>query len=612
MKSSISRRRFFKASSMVTGALISLPSVLSCSEATRDKCEQDELFPVFHGKGYVVSDGIAGLLYSQIGYEQGKPVRIIVRLPKENLLNREAICRLLPVKPGKDYQAPLVYWGEIWKSHWWVAGFNGIEDPGEWNIEIYNDKISVLRAKGLIVARDILWDKTIELAALDMLERRVHFTKVGAGWQDAGTLWVESCSQSAMIIALTELIERCDERLGKEFKERIYRQITVGCDYLVMTQNKAKELGFPAGAMCHDLHGHEKDILPHDAAKAVVALSRAARYLPDSFRKKKEAYQSAADLAFSWLHNKARPMGSYGLSLFQRGLPQETIIPPDEWQTRQLVTHCWAALELFRNGQEDKKATAVEFARQIMAMQIKQDQAECGFYGHFREYKSLAHSEKSWIHGIINNNEFGADMGGFYPNYLVPLVTLIKMWPDHEDAPKWKDTLHDFAFGYLIPACEMNPFYIVPQGIFGKEGPVWFCGTFHGTNAIYGFTAALALELAELFDEKKLTEIAYGNLQWLAGLNGGITTDNLRACMVYSTDIPEGIALPASMLCGVGRHWAGSWFATRGVICNGFSTGKQFVYDTEPVKDNDGPFSLTDEDWIPHTAGWLTGLMRLA
>jgi len=28
-------------------------------------------------------------------------------------------------------------------------------------------------------------------------------------------------------------------------------------------------------------------------------------------------------------------------------------------------------------------------------------------------------------------------------------------------------------------------------------------------------------------------------------------------------------------------------------------------------KENDGPFSFTDEDWIPPSAAWMTGLMAL-
>jgi hypothetical protein len=193
----------------------------------------------------------------------------------------------------------------------------------------------------------------------------------------------------------------------------------------------------------------------------------------------------------------------------------------------------------------------------------------------------------------------------------MPLIEMSSLWPDHEDAGKWKNTLRQFVDGYLIPACSSNPFLIIPLGIFGQEGPVWFCGTFHGTNTIYGYTAALALELARLLDEPRLREIAYGNLQWLAGLNGGITRENLKACVIFSTDVPGHVALPASMMCGIGNRWAGTWFATRGVICNGFSTGKQFVYDVEPKMANDGPFSLTDEDWIPHSAGWLTAIVRL-
>ncbi|HYW95215.1 MAG TPA: hypothetical protein VE870_06495, partial [Bacteroidales bacterium] len=142
----------------------------------------------------------------------------------------------------------------------------------------------------------------------------------------------------------------------------------------------------------------------------------------------------------------------------------------------------------------------------------------------------------------------------------------------------------------------------MPLGIFGKEGPIWFAGPFHGTNTIYGYTAALALELASMLDEPRLKDIAYGNLLWLAGLNAGITKENLKACVIFSTDVPEGAALPASMMCGVGNRWAGTWFGTRGVICNGFSTGEQFKMDTKPVKANDGPVSFTDEDWIPHSA----------
>ena len=609
-KNRLSRRDFLKTTSLSAGAVAGM-SLGACTPGTSADEKRKIVYFDLPDKVYDPATGVAGLLFSQIGYEAGYPVRVVIRLPDKSLLQDQAECRLVPSGKVKNYKTPCAYWGEIWKSHWWVAEFTDIDETGEWNVEVADDGKCLLRDTGLRIDRNILWDKTLVHASVDMLERRVHFTKVGAGWQDAGTLWVESPAQSAMTIALEELVEKAPGRLDQDLSDRVYRQIMVGCDYLVMLREKAEKMGYLRGAMCHDLHGHEKDILPQDAAKAVVALWRAARLLPDMFAEKKNSYRKTADLTFKWLMHTARPMGDYGLSRFQRGLPEDISIPGDEWQTRDLVTLCWGALEKWKtDGGDETKETCIALARQVIERQIMQPEAEKGFYGHFREYDSMTHSEKAWSHGIVNN-QFGADIGQIYPNYLMPLLEMSSLWPDHKDAGNWKDTLRQFVDGYLIPACSSNPFLIIPLGIFGQEGPVWFCGTFHGTNTIYGYTAALALELARLLDEPRLREIAYGNLQWLAGLNGGITRENLKACVIFSTDVPEHVALPASMMCGIGSRWAGTWFATRGVICNGFSTGKQFVYDVEPKTANDGPFSLTDEDWIPHSAAWLTALVRL-
>ncbi len=610
----ISRRNFMKSTAVASSALLGAPALSACSGHS-DSARKQTDFPLHFLKGYQAGDGVSGLLFSQIGYEPGFPVRIIVRLPEKELLPGNSVCRLLPVHGSERHQADLNHWGEIWGSHWWVADFGIMDQEGVWDIEVWNENRTVFADRGLRVGKNILWDSTIEWSSVDMLESRVHFTKVGAGWQDAGTLWVESPAQSAMVIALAELLENTPGRFDQAFRDRIHTQITVGSDYLVMTQKKAFEMGFPEGAFCHDLHGHEKDILPADAMKAVVALCMAARLLPDSFREKKEDYLESAKRAYRWLLTEAEPMGDYGYVRLQRGIPEDTKIPREEWLTRDLLMMCQAALEMHQSGDHGAKEQAVEYARKAMARQISREQARSGFYGHFREFESLEHSEPSWIHGIVPGKmgvEFGADLGGIYPNYLLPIIRLLELFPEHDEAGNWRESLHHFAYGYLIPGCEANPFFLVPQLIPVDEGPTWFCGTFHGTNAIYGYTAALALELEKLLHEPKLKAIAYGNLQWIAGLNAGITRENLETgCVVFSTDVPEGMALPASMVCHIGERWAGTWFQTRGVICNGFSTGKQFVYDTRPERISDGPHSLTDEDWIPHSAAWLTGLMRL-
>lgn len=603
-----------KSSALASVAVVGATTLPGCRSDRGQAREED---------GFYMWDSLwqqgpyAGLLFSQIGYEPGMPVRVILRLPGSPGspgLKEGTTCRL--IGDAGSHQTSVEYWGECWDSRWWIATFSGTLAEGKYAVQVEHEGARVMADEGLVIRRNILWDSTMEYASVDMLERRAHFTKVGAGWQDAGTLWVESCAQSAMIIGLEDLLEKASGRLSAAMIERVEKQITVGCDYLVMTQKKAHELGYPEGALTHDLHGHEHDILPNDANKAVVALMRASRLLSDRYAGQREIYRESGEKAFQWLIHTAKPMGRYGFQPFQRGLPPDTPVPEDEWVTRDLVMMCWASLERWKIlRDEDSRKICSDYASQVMQRQISRDQSEEGFYGHFYEFSSLKHSESAWVHGIVpatGGGEFGTDIGGFYPHYLVPVIEMIRIWPDDPDVGSWKQMLALFVEGYLKPACQSNPFYLAPLGIFGKEGPNWFCGTFHGTNAVYGYTAALALELSGLLGDEELKQIAYGNLQWIAGLNAGITREGVRqGCVIFSMDLPEKLAVPASMICHIGHRWAGTWFQTRGVICNGFSTGEQFKYDVAVKRANDGPSSLTDEDWIPHSAGWISGLIRL-
>ncbi|MCC5928849.1 MAG: hypothetical protein JJU28_06355 [Cyclobacteriaceae bacterium] len=607
------RRAFIKTAPLtaLTGGI----ALSACGRKDDSPAPCAETFPIFN-PALLSEKGPVGLLFSQLGYEPGWPVRLVLRAPGKDYFQPGTICRLRPCNAKQVYETTCDYWGEVWGEHWWQIEFKDIPKGGTWSIEIVQGDNVLISDREVLVEQGCLWNQTIHLASADMLERRSHFTKVGAGWQDAGALWVESPAQSAMIISLTEIIESSPFSLDKSLEERLFKQIVVGCDYLVMTQKKAREMGYDQGAFTHDLHGNERFILPNDANKACVALFRAARLLPDMYAEKKEIYLASGLKAFRWLTSTAQPIGIQGLEPFQRGISNESRIPSNEWPTRDLVMMAWAALEKWRlDSSDSSKAKCIEFVRKVMLRQIPKENGQMGFYGHFREFDSLPHSESSWVHGIKyiqGGTEFGVDIGGFYPNYLIPIIDMLKSWPDHEDAGRWLLMLRDFADGFLKPACKANPFYIVPLGIFEGEGPIWFCGTFHGSNAIYGYTAALAMELSKLLDDQELRNIAYGNLQWITGLNSGITSDNIKmGCVIYSADLPEGIALPASMICQVGQRWAGTWFQTRGVICNGFSNGEQFKYDIPVKKEYDAPLSFTDEDWIPHSAGWITGLVKL-
>lgn len=284
-KNQSSRRNFLRNATIGSAALAGSMALPACSSP---EIKQQPEFPALKLKGFDPAIGVAGVLYSQLSYEPGFPVRIIVRVPEKELFHDDSECILLHEGEERKYQTRFSYWGEVWKSHWWVAEFPEIDQEGEYLVEIHKNGETIFSDAGLVIKKNGLWESTIEWSSVDMLERRRHFTKVGAGWQDAGTLWVESPAQSAMIIALAELLENKRDRFDNEFINRINTQITVGCDYLVMTQEKVAELGFPRGAFTHDLHGHEKDVLATDGWKAVIALAKAARLLPDSYREKKK------------------------------------------------------------------------------------------------------------------------------------------------------------------------------------------------------------------------------------------------------------------------------------------------------------------------------------
>jgi hypothetical protein len=542
---------------------------------------------------------MTGLLYSQIGYEQGLPVRVVVRDTSPDFLSDGAQCRI------GERSATLQRWGALWGEFWWVAEFPTPQTEGVFDVVVVDHGNVLLSGDGLRIGRDVLWNATARLAAFDMLERRARLAKAPSGWQDAGSLWQENNSHSAMVLGLLDVVERGSARFAAECLDRVYAQICNGCDYLCLTQEASG-----SGGLVHDLLGSHDVVLPNDAAKAVVAWRRAARLLPAGFAESRARYVGCANAASTWLASCARPMGDVGFTRRQRGLPDDFVVPVDEWLTRDIVFFCWGAFEAAMAGESAARDECASRARQIAARQFTEGSPEAGYFGHFREFASCPHSEKAWVHSIAENR-FGADAGGTYPNFLLPFVEMLRAWPDHPDADLWRTTLDRFAYGFLLPVCRANPFHIVPQGIFGNEGPVWFAGLWHGMNAVYGLTAALALDLAEVLDDPAFVEIAHANLQWIAGLNAGVTRESLFGCHMTSMDLPPGVAEPFSMVCGVGRQWAGTWLNTRGVICNGFSTGHQFQFDVDPTQANDAPSSFTDEDWIPHSAAWLSGIVRL-
>lgn len=537
-----------------------------------------------------------GLLFSQIGYDAGDPVRLVLRGPK-NTLPDEWALRL-----SEQSVIPLIHWGEIWGSHWWVASAPSTPGTYEATLPLRSDEYRA----AWTAAPDHLFDTTWEAVSIAQAERRQRFAEKheGAplGWFDAGMHWQEANAHTEYLHGLADLLALRRDQLDAEQTRRLIVQLCNGADYLARLQNIATERNLANGGLVHQSFKIDHLVLASDAAKAAAAFAHVADVLPPHEAGRATDYRRRASLALHWFLEKPRHDGLPFCALPHGAEASER--PPAEFSTHDLADCVDAALRL-----EDPRLFFL--VDQWLLRQISQADAGDGPHGHFKLFDTKPWLEKTWTHGF-DPQGYGFNLGQTHGHNLGVLVRLLQRFPEHPDHPRWAQSLRNYAYGYFLPACQANPFLLMPLGWVPGEGFIHFASLWHGANATYGHAAALALDLADWFQDPAFRDIATGNLQWIAGLNAGLTRDAiLPSSHLWHADIPDGAAQPASMICGIGTRTAGSWLNLRGAICNGFATGDQFQWDTPPTRAVDGPHSFTDEDWITHAGAWLSAISRL-
>lgn len=553
-----------------------------------------------------------GLLFSQIGYDTHKPKRIIIRGYK-SWLSEFAFISIVNSSNMCVYKSYVKYFGDFWNIHWWVFDFSDFDLPGVYKIQLFDKNKLLLEADGLEIGQNILFNKTARYVGPENLKRREIFASVKPGWFDAGYLWQEVPSHAMMIVGLCDLYKYAGEFLSDDNKKETLSFIKDGCVYLKMCQDKAKEKGLKEGALIHDLARAPDSCSPYDSFMAALAWAKSADVFINIDKKLSDEFAECASNSLDWIEKHAKPITDNNV-LFNQGW-YENISYPNQWGTRYLMLALWSEIILYDLNYR-KRVDRIDFlTEEILKCQVKKEKSEFGLWGHFYAYEGYEITEKAWSHGMPSagqNSCFGSDMGAVFSHPLFCFIEGIKRLNNHKYADKWRQAILDFAINYFKPACLSSPFKILPRGVFGKEGLLWFAGVWHGTNTIYGQAAALALEFYKLTGDKDFIDIAYSNLQWICGLNTGLTKDAMEmGCVIFNTDIEDGIAYPVSMIKGVGKKEAGNWTNIRGSICNGFGTGRQFEYDVPPKKDFDAPDALHDEDWITHCGGFLMGIARL-
>lgn len=546
-----------------------------------------------------------GFLYSQIGYDLHMPMRFLVRSSRADFLSPQTTFAVLDAASGEELTGgDLRSWGKCWREHWWEGDFTHLERPGHCLLVVREGSRELWRSEPFAVAEHLLWEQTWHPVALEQLDERARIARNGNGWMDAGDYaWREANSHASLTISLTRLLEAGFRWMTAEEQVQVAAHIQRGADYLARCQDKAADLGTGEGALIHEFPGYFHT-LPGDVAQAAIAFARASRLLSETEPAKSAAYLQRGIRALEWL-KRADPPAAGGFDPIPHGAPQG-YTPPADWMTRELLLFTWAAVELVKAGVPQYQEDVLRFARQVLERQVPESAKEHGFYGHFYTFGDKRFTEKAVIH-----HHFGRDCGGTFPFYMHPLIEMTRRWFDHPEVETWRQAIRNFAYGFFLPACLANPFHILPNGIFGAEGLLTHHGLWHGMNLIYGYAAALAVELKKVTGDFRFWQIATGNLQWIAGLNAGITPESLKGSLKFRAAIPSGTAQPYSMICGVGRQTAGSWTNIRGTICNGFDVDEQFRFVLQPQQATDGPTMFTDEDWITHSAGWLMGLTEL-
>ncbi|MBN2131244.1 MAG: glycoside hydrolase family 9 protein [Sedimentisphaerales bacterium] len=545
------------------------------------------------------------IMSSQVGYDVDDPMRAVVRSDRADALSADATFALVDSSGAVVFTGPLRSWGEKWGGHWWIADFSRHRHPGTYTIHIREGDGAPLRSDPIEIGDCLLWSKCYRTIAFDYLDTRAEQARTGKGWRDCGSDLQEFSSHAVAVDGLCDLLELGAVLTTPEQRKTLSAQILTGCGYLAHLQDKAAALGLGDGAVVHE--DRQRDVVTGNVAKAAAVFARVARLLAAQHPEKSAAYLDRAQRAFAWIEAHGPIVNAEEQVFFPHvhGAPPGSVPPADQWMTRDLVTMARAAVELYRTGQDRYKARAVHYARRVMKRQVPVSQTEDGLYGHFYTYddytsfSGVRFTEKANIHcGAWSKEGRIYNKGGHYPHYLLAWIDMLALWPHHPDAARWRRCLHDFAYGYFLPACRRSPFLILPAGYYRNEGLLYFGSWYHGHNNIYAFAASLALEFGRFFNDDEFRDIAVGNLQWVAGLNCGLKEGE------------PARYVPVSMIAGIGARSRGSWTKIRGSICNGFSASRQFRIAAPSAKD-DLPRFFDDEAYIAHSLPYLAALTRL-
>jgi len=566
-----------------------------------------------------------GLLTNQVGYDTNCRARWVFRSDRKDRLSESAVWRISTCDGSSMIEKPWTYWGELWGEHWWVGETEKSLPEGLYELETLDGDSR--RWSSIVEFADKLYfRKTFEPVALGQYERRAHIPTVGGqGWIDCGGYLSEANSHAVSVIGMCLVLEQRQGQMSAEQLTRLLRQIRHGSRYFLFLANQARGRGMPEGTYQHEPMQPTQWVI-QDGLQIGIALCMAAKLLiseEDTSLRTEMIRQAHATFRFfqqdetallEAFHAQLKPCPPDNGAQLRHFSARTHALPddcpePETWTTRELLLwlHFMLLIEPLAGISVESESGSVVTSilnrwHDTSVNESGTQDAECWFVPFLRTFQP----EVAWAHHSV-----GRDTGSVFPHWVLPLWEWSERFPGHKLAGHCRQVVERFVQGYLLKAAAANPFGVLPNTWKPGEGWLHFAGLWHGMNGSYALMASQCFWLAGKLPHHRdgLRALARAQLDWIAGLNVGITQSNQKnGCLMHETDVPVGEAFPASMIFGVGQRWAGGWRNIRGSICNGFSAGKQFHFDVEPRVLNDCPDSFTDEDWITHTGAWLAAL----
>ncbi len=515
------------------------------------------------------------LIYSQVGYDADKAKLAFVAGEIENgtFVFSNSVTKEVLVKGN------LVHWGLKWEKNWYQIDFSEVTKPGEYTLQIFvKDEVVAENKNAIHIRRDALWNRCWYDCSLGQLDVRATNCYPEGGWRDCGSELQEVSSHIIMLEAVCDLLS--DARVPSCEREHLLEHVYRGADYILKCRKEH-------GGFVHELH-HNPNVSFGNCANAVSVLGRVSLLTKQDNPEKSKEYLASAKKAyeFATTHDFFSDLQENTSLQSTHDAPEEMKTPPAQHRTRDLLSLLQATLSLYKCGDEKMKDKAFSLTEEILSRQIPEEKAQHGLFGHFYTFSGYDFSEKANYHcGAWDLPYKNYNQGAHKPYWVMPLFEMMELFPEHKDLQSWKNALKNFAYGFFKPACEDNPFGIIPAGVYNKDGILYFSGLYHGHAKIYGYAAVLATKFYQVFKDADFLSIATANMQWVAGLN------------------VQGI----SFIVDIGENSAKDWNVLRGTIINGFDSSKQF--SIAPVSaETDLPSYLDDEGAIHHCAGFVSGL----